>query len=69
VEGFALTEVVHLTESASILELLFQFIYPMPTPDFESMAFPILDALAEAAEKYQVYPAMGFCRIQMMFVR
>ena len=31
----------------------------MPNPDIESIPFPTLDALTEAAEKYEVYPAMN----------
>jgi hypothetical protein len=67
-EGSTFSEVVGLSEPASILTLLFQFIYPVPVPDLESTEASVLSALAEAAEKYQVYPAMGICRIYMLFV-
>jgi hypothetical protein len=58
-------DVAHLTEHSSVLELLFQFIYPIPQPDLDSMDFKIIEALAEAAEKYQVYPAMSRCNHYM----
>ena len=45
------------------LELLFQFCYPDYHPDVESLEFDILMLLAEAAEKYQVFPAMTICKI------
>ena len=60
-------EVVELTETASILEVLFQFIYPMPQPRLESFSSTEIASLAEAAEKYQVHPAMGACRIYMKY--
>ena len=61
-------EIVELTEDAAILELLFQFIYPLSGPDLTSIDFDVLESLAEAAEKYQVYTAMSMCKIYMMFV-
>ncbi|KZP02354.1 hypothetical protein FIBSPDRAFT_970100 [Athelia psychrophila] len=58
-------EVVSLTENGVTLELLFQFIYPQKYPDLKDVEFPQLAALAEAAEKYQVYPAMAVCNCRM----
>lgn len=58
-------EVVHLTEPASVLEPLFQFMYPQAHPDLEAMDYGTLELLAEAAEKYEVYPAMNICKIVM----
>ncbi|KAF9458531.1 hypothetical protein BDZ94DRAFT_1301170 [Collybia nuda] len=64
--GFeTLGEILPLTESASTLELLFQFIYPMPQPNLRSCTFEILAAVAEAAEKYQVYSAIYICVLIM----
>jgi len=60
-------EVVHLTEKANVLELLFQFVYPKRHPDVEELDFKLLAELAEAAEKYEVFFAMEICRIQMRF--
>ena len=64
-------DVVRLSEDALTLELLFQFIYPRPQPDLQSLQsleFDVVAALAEAAEKYQVYPAMSRCRWFMLYV-
>jgi hypothetical protein len=47
------------------LELLFQFCYPDHRPDVEALEFDALALLAEAAEKYQVFPAMNVCKIYM----
>ncbi|KAF9461556.1 hypothetical protein BDZ94DRAFT_1195974, partial [Collybia nuda] len=60
-----LDEVVSLTESTTILELLFQYIYPMPQPEIESLPFDTFADVAEAAEKYIVYPAIYVCKLVM----
>ncbi|RDB27116.1 hypothetical protein Hypma_004609 [Hypsizygus marmoreus] len=70
-EGFAppehstFKEIVPLTEVSSTLELLFQFIYPIPQPDLALLEFPVLNSLSEAVEKYQVFPAMNICKAYM----
>ncbi|KAF8886723.1 hypothetical protein BD779DRAFT_603632 [Infundibulicybe gibba] len=64
-----LQEEVELTEEAKILELLFQFIYPQRQPDISSLSFMTLALLAEAAEKYEVFPAMGLCKIHMAMIK
>lgn len=56
-------EIVHLTETAMTLELLFQFCYPDHRPDVEALEFDAL--LAEAAEKYQLFSAMNIYRTSM----
>ncbi|KZP29175.1 hypothetical protein FIBSPDRAFT_852012 [Athelia psychrophila] len=58
-------EIVPLTEDGATLDLLFQYIYPQPVPDLTKIGFKQLAGLAEAAEKYQVYAAIGFCQIRM----
>ncbi|KAJ7612288.1 hypothetical protein FB45DRAFT_940249 [Roridomyces roridus] len=58
-------EIIPLSESSSTLELLFQFIYPRRHPGLDDIAFEALAALAEAAEKYQVFSAMNICKIRM----
>ncbi|KAF9449721.1 hypothetical protein P691DRAFT_618541, partial [Macrolepiota fuliginosa MF-IS2] len=58
-------EVVYLTESARTLELLFQFIYPRRHPSLECEVIEVLAPLAEAAEKYEVFPAMNICYVRM----
>jgi hypothetical protein len=41
----------------------------MLNPDLESIRPTVFEALAEAAEKYQVYPAMVVCQIFMKFAQ
>ncbi|KAJ3538325.1 hypothetical protein NMY22_g5220 [Coprinellus aureogranulatus] len=54
---------VPLTEPASVLDLLFAFVYPTRLPMIEDTGFATIMALAEAAEKYQVYSAIYACRM------
>ncbi|CAA7269261.1 unnamed protein product [Cyclocybe aegerita] len=54
-------EVVHLAEPARVLEILFQYVYPKRHPDLENLDFQLLAELAEAVEKYEVFPAMNTC--------
>lgn len=58
-------EIIHMTETALTLELLFQFCYPDRHPDVEMLGFSEFAILAEAAEKYQVFSAMNICKIRM----
>ncbi|TFK62874.1 hypothetical protein BDN72DRAFT_964285 [Pluteus cervinus] len=58
-------EVVALSESAPVLELLLQYMYRQPPPDLSKVAFELLAGLAEAAEKYRVYYAIDGCRRAM----
>ncbi|KAG5650243.1 hypothetical protein H0H81_000196 [Sphagnurus paluster] len=44
-------EVVDLTEDASTLELMFQFVYPRLQPPLEGISFTMLARLSEAVEK------------------
>ncbi|KAJ7633230.1 hypothetical protein FB45DRAFT_746134, partial [Roridomyces roridus] len=55
-------EVLELPETSTTLELLFQFIYPQRYPALDSAPLEVLKPLAEAAEKYKVFPAMSNCR-------
>ncbi|THU77239.1 hypothetical protein K435DRAFT_974063 [Dendrothele bispora CBS 962.96] len=71
-EGFPLTEqvtlsqeIVPLTESSSVLELLFQFTYPHMPPDLDDLDFRSLMNLAEAAEKYFIHYCRKICVIHM----
>jgi len=56
---------VLLPESADVLELLFQYMYPQRTPDLEKAEFSVFANLAETAEKYQVFGAMDICNTRM----
>lgn len=71
-EGFAAPaivsgeeEVVQLVEPAAVLELLFQYFYPQRHPNLHLVEFEVLNGLAEAVEKYQVYPALEHCKVFM----
>ncbi|KAF7372835.1 hypothetical protein MSAN_00489500 [Mycena sanguinolenta] len=39
--------------------------YPQRHPALDTTLFEVLETLAEAAEKYQVFPAMNICHIRM----
>lgn len=58
-------EVVLLTEKASTLELLFQYMYKERQPDLSAVEPDTLAELAEASEKYMVYSAMEVCKVYM----
>ncbi|KAJ6483858.1 hypothetical protein C8R47DRAFT_563207 [Mycena vitilis] len=58
-------EIVQLSETAEVIDLLTQFMYPLPQPDLETLEFTALAGLAEAAEKYMVFSALTLCRTQM----
>ncbi|KAF9259664.1 hypothetical protein L218DRAFT_637205 [Marasmius fiardii PR-910] len=63
--GAASDEIVMLSESSMVLELMFQYMYLQPQPDLSHVEFEILKELAEAVEKYEVYCAMVVCSQQM----
>ncbi|KAG6916791.1 hypothetical protein DXG01_005314 [Tephrocybe rancida] len=58
-------EIVFLTEDASTLENLFQYVYPERHPDIELMPFESLYKLAEAAEKYEIFSLMCICKARL----
>ena len=54
------SEIVHLSESSVVLDLLLQYMYHQHQPDLEDVDFQVL---AEAAEKYEVYSATAVCNL------
>ncbi|KAJ3841756.1 hypothetical protein F5878DRAFT_531080 [Lentinula raphanica] len=60
-----LEDVVRLTETATILEILFTCIYPRPYPSLEDLDFDMFMLLVEAAEKYQFFGMICACRLHM----
>ncbi|KAH9915335.1 uncharacterized protein B0H18DRAFT_99559 [Fomitopsis serialis] len=58
-------EIVPLSEKASTLDLLFQYMYRQRQPDLSKIDADELAMLAEAAEKYFVYSAMEVCKVYM----
>ncbi|TFK64122.1 hypothetical protein BDN72DRAFT_861596 [Pluteus cervinus] len=59
------SEIVHLSEGAIILDLLFSFARAGRYPDIHTLEIKTLVALADAAEKYEVYSAVMACKILM----
>lgn len=66
-EGFAQDlpfkndSVCDLTEDSQTLNLLFQYIYPCTPPVLDNLGTDVVSPLADAAEKYIVYPAQRDC--------
>ncbi|KAF8161659.1 hypothetical protein B0H34DRAFT_701977 [Crassisporium funariophilum] len=58
-------EVVHLTESSSVLRLILQYMHNIRQPDLRGLPFSTLEALSEAVEKYIIYSAMEVCNTRM----
>ncbi|KAF7362527.1 hypothetical protein MVEN_00600600 [Mycena venus] len=50
-------EIVHLTETSDVLDLLFQCMYELQ-PNLQLVDFPVFAELAEAAEKYMMHSAI-----------
>lgn len=66
IEGLPLKNVptvVDLPEPASVLEVVFEYIYPKRYRDFRDKDFDLLIAVADTVEKYQVFAAMPLCAI------
>ncbi|KAJ3841342.1 hypothetical protein F5878DRAFT_639687 [Lentinula raphanica] len=58
-------EVVRLTESGETLELFFQSMYPQKFPSLSGLKVDLLFELAEAAEKYEVFPLISICEFYL----
>ncbi|EGN92529.1 hypothetical protein SERLA73DRAFT_190854 [Serpula lacrymans var. lacrymans S7.3] len=56
---------VDLDESSAVLELLFQFMYRQAQPKLSETSFSVLESLANAVEKYRVFPGIEVCRMHM----
>ncbi|KAF9031707.1 hypothetical protein BDZ89DRAFT_616349 [Hymenopellis radicata] len=59
------TEVVDLSEDATTLEIILKFVHPQRPPAADNIADDLLVQIAEAVEKYGVYPGMEVCRLRM----
>ncbi len=64
----ARTEVVDLPENAATLEIVLKFVHPQRPPAVDTISDDLLILIAEAVEKYGVYPGMEVCRLRMKFV-
>ncbi|TFL00278.1 hypothetical protein BDV98DRAFT_473446, partial [Pterulicium gracile] len=58
-------DIVDVSETLTTLDLLLQFMRRQPQPDAGVMEFATLAALAEAAEKYEVYSAIQVLKVPM----
>ncbi|KZV62484.1 hypothetical protein PENSPDRAFT_247767 [Peniophora sp. CONT] len=56
-------EIVSLSESSAVLDIILQYIYPSPPCHLDGLPFTTLYQVAEAAEKYQMFAVMEICRI------
>lgn len=55
-----------LPEPASVLETVFEFLYPKRYyPELEDVEFVKLMAVAETVEKYQVFAALPLCVVRL----
>ncbi|KAJ7719024.1 hypothetical protein DFH07DRAFT_316503 [Mycena maculata] len=59
-------DVVTLSETSEVLDLLFQYMHRQLPPDLRDVDFKVASGLAEAAEKYWVYSALTPCREKMV---
>ncbi|KAF8875463.1 hypothetical protein CPB85DRAFT_1568268 [Mucidula mucida] len=59
------TEVVDLPEDAATLEVILKFVHPQRPPATDTISDDLLVRIAEAVEKYGVYPGMEACRLRM----
>ncbi|KAF9026928.1 hypothetical protein BDZ89DRAFT_826876 [Hymenopellis radicata] len=59
-------DVVELSERAEVLQVLFKYIYPTPPlPDLGDIAFPLLEEISIAADKYQFTSLSVICDVHM----
>ncbi|KAJ7744626.1 hypothetical protein B0H16DRAFT_1322138, partial [Mycena metata] len=58
-------DIMQLSESADVLDLLFQYMYRQPQPVLKDVQFEVCAGLAEAAEKYVVYSATPATKLRM----
>lgn len=59
-------EIVDLTESADVLRVCFDFMYPKRHPDLDDITdFDLLAAVAEAVGKYEIFAAVNTCNTRL----
>ncbi|KAF8989171.1 hypothetical protein BDQ17DRAFT_1288650 [Cyathus striatus] len=58
-------EIVKMTESTEVVKILLQFMHAQRQPDLRKLSIECLAGVAEASEKYMVYPAMQACSLRM----
>ncbi|KAJ4484450.1 hypothetical protein C8R41DRAFT_449943 [Lentinula lateritia] len=63
--GTVENEIVSLSETSEVLELMLQYVYLQPQPDLQKVEWELMKDLAEAVEKYEIYSAIGVCSQRM----
>ncbi|KAJ3906224.1 hypothetical protein F5879DRAFT_947083 [Lentinula edodes] len=63
--GTVENEIVSLSETSEVLELMLQYVYLQPQPDLQKVEWEVMKDLAEAVEKYEIYSAIGVCSQRM----
>ncbi|KAJ3770199.1 hypothetical protein FB446DRAFT_745035 [Lentinula raphanica] len=63
--GTVENEIVSLSETSEVLELMLQYVYLQPQPDLREVEWEVMKELAEAVEKYEIYSAIGVCSQRM----
>ncbi|KAJ4466259.1 hypothetical protein J3R30DRAFT_2281515 [Lentinula aciculospora] len=63
--GTVENEIVSLSETSEVLELVLQYVYLQPQPDLQKVQWEVVKELAEAVQKYEIYCAIGVCSQRM----
>jgi len=58
-------DVVTMTESSTVVDLLLQYMHHRRQPDSLEISLDVLEELAEAVEKYGIFSAMEVCKLRM----
>ncbi|KIY61923.1 hypothetical protein CYLTODRAFT_476584 [Cylindrobasidium torrendii FP15055 ss-10] len=62
-------EPLELAEASEVLKILMHYFHPKhPLPETDLIPISRLEALAEAARKYDLHSAIEVCRLAMMYV-
>ncbi|KAF5372698.1 hypothetical protein D9615_009855 [Tricholomella constricta] len=59
------TPIVQIEEQSDIVELLLGFMHLKPQPEISNLPITVLEALANAAEKYFIHSAIPICKVYM----
>ncbi|TFK67446.1 hypothetical protein BDN72DRAFT_770676 [Pluteus cervinus] len=58
---------VELTENDEVVPLMLKYMHKQRHIDIKTLDFNALKGLADAAEKYSIYPAMDICKLRMEY--
>ena len=65
-ENLEKIKAILVTEPSTILEIVFQFMYPRRQPSIKGLGFETILEVADAVEKYKVFAAMNLCEEALM---